>query len=144
MQPPEGPPICTALKVLPSSTPPPISFTICRIVMPIGTSISPPCRTLPDKEKTFVPLLFSVPIAAKAAGPLRRIHGTQAKVSTLLMSVGMSQRPLTAGYGGAEGGMARSPRVSTPTPPSPPPHQPPPPPSPPPPRPTPPPTIVCP
>ena len=35
--------------------------------MPIGTSMSPPWRTLPASEKTFVPLLFSVPIAANSA-----------------------------------------------------------------------------
>ena len=47
-------------------------------VTPIGTSISPPRRTLPARAKTFVPLLFAVPSAAKASAPWRTIHGTRA------------------------------------------------------------------
>ena len=94
MQPPDGPPICTALNFLPSLMPPQTSKTISRIVMPIGTSTRPPRLTLPAMAKTFVPLLFSVPRAAKAAAPLRTIQGTLAKVSTLLMLVGQSHRPL--------------------------------------------------
>ncbi len=44
----------------------------------MGTSISPPRRTLPARAKTLVPLLFSVPSAAKALAPWRKIHGTRA------------------------------------------------------------------
>ena len=64
MQPPDGPPVCTALIVPPSGAPPPISSTISRSVVPIGTSTSPVLRILPARAKTLVPLLFSVPIAA--------------------------------------------------------------------------------
>ena len=67
MQPPDGPPVCTALRRLPSGIPPPISKTISRSVMPIGTSISPVFCTRPASAKTFVPLLFSVPMDAYQA-----------------------------------------------------------------------------
>src|SRR4029077_7272591 len=52
MHPPEGPPVCTALKLRPSGTPPPISKMMSRSVMPIGTSISPVFRTRPARAKT--------------------------------------------------------------------------------------------
>ena len=42
-----------------------------RNVMPIGTSISPVFCTRPASANTFVPLLFSVPIPAYHAPPLR-------------------------------------------------------------------------
>ncbi len=78
MQPPDGPPICTALNARPSRMPPPISSTISPMVMPIGTSISPPRTTLPASAKTFVPLLVARADAANASAPLRMIHGTVA------------------------------------------------------------------
>ena len=58
MQPPDGPPICTALHFLPSGMPPPMSKTIWRSVVPIGTSTRPVRLTLPDRAKTLVPLLL--------------------------------------------------------------------------------------
>ena len=88
MQPPEGPPVCTALNCLPSGMPPPISSTISRSVVPIGTSIRPVLSTLPASAKTLVPLLFSVPMAANQSPPLRMMGGMLANVSTLLISVG--------------------------------------------------------
>ena len=39
MQPPDGPPVWTALNARPSGAPPPISNTISRSVIPIGTSL---------------------------------------------------------------------------------------------------------
>src|SRR5512144_2481391 len=97
MHPPDGPPASTALNLLPPRIPPPISSTISRIVIPIGTSIKPPRFTLPTSEKTFVPFDFAVPRAAKASAPRRKIHGRQARVSTLLIKVGLPQRPDWAG-----------------------------------------------
>src|SRR3974377_502907 len=108
MQPPEGPPVWTALILPPSGAPPPISSTISLKEVPIGTSTSPVLRILPARAKTFVPLLFSVPIAANQSGPLRMMTGMLAKVSTLLMRVGFPQRP-AAGGGGGEGGGGRRP-----------------------------------
>ena len=79
--------------------------------MPMGTSTRPPRRILPAIAKTLVPLLLAVPRRLKACAPLRTIHGTLAKVSTLLMLVGHSQRPLTAGNGGRIRGMPRRPSI---------------------------------
>ncbi len=111
MQPPDGPPIWTALNVRPPLMPPPIPMTRSLMDIPMGTSASPPRATLPASAKTFVPLLFSVPIAAYAAAPFVIIHGTLAYVSTLLLFVGFCQRPFSAGKGGLILGMPRSPSM---------------------------------
>ena len=79
--------------------PPPISWMISRSVIPIGTSIRPVLATRPASANTLVPLLFSVPIAANHSAPLRTMGAILAKVSTLLISVGHSQRPDSAREG---------------------------------------------
>ncbi len=89
MHPPEGPPICTALKRLPSRMPPPMPKMTSRSVSPIGISTRPPRRILPVRANTLVPFEFSVPIAANFAPPFRMIQATLAKVSTLLMLEGL-------------------------------------------------------
>ncbi len=111
MQPPEGPPICTALMARPVDEPPATSSTISRMVMPMGTSASPPRLIFPASANTLVPRLFSVPTDANAAPPLSRIHGTLAYVSTLLMLVGSPQSPFCAGNGGRGRGMPRLPSM---------------------------------
>src|ERR1035438_4529217 len=103
MQPPEGPPVCTALKVCPPGTPPPMTSMISRSLMPIGTSTRPVLAILPVSAKTLVPLLLSEPMLANHLPPLRTMGAILAYVSTLLMSVGLPHRPLTAGYGGQIG-----------------------------------------
>ena len=50
----------------------------------------PPRAILPARANTLVPLLVALPMAANASLPLRTIHGTLAKVSTLLIKVGLS------------------------------------------------------
>src|ERR1035441_9686784 len=100
MHPPDGPPVCTALIFAPSGAPPPISSTICLRGVPIGTSIRPVVAILPASANTVVPLLLPVPMAAYQSAPLRKIGGMFARVSTLLISVGQPQRPLSAGEGG--------------------------------------------
>src|SRR4051794_41550482 len=111
MQPPDGPPVWTALKLRPSGTPPPISKTISRRVIPIGTSIRLVFLTWPVRANTLVPLLFSVPTLANESAPSRMIGTMLASVSTLLISVGQPQRPDSAGYGGGGGGGPRAPPV---------------------------------
>ena len=74
-----------------------MSKMISRSVMPIGTSTSPVLRTLPTREKTFVPLLPSVPMLRNQSTPLLMISGTLAQVSTLLRLDGLSQSPLLRG-----------------------------------------------
>ena len=100
IQPPDGPPVWTALNRRPSARPPPISKTIWRRVRPIGTSISPVLVTAPVRAKTFVPLERSVPIALSQSPPRLITAGILAKVSTLFINVGQPQRPEAAGYGG--------------------------------------------
>src|ERR1035441_79745 len=51
MQPPEGPPVCTALYCLPSGMPPPIWWMISRSVIPMGTSMRPVFSTRPARAK---------------------------------------------------------------------------------------------
>ena len=70
-----------------------MSKTISRRVMPIGTSTRPVLSTRPASAKTLVPLLFSVPMPANQSPPLRMIGATLAKVSTLLISVGLAPEP---------------------------------------------------
>src|ERR1051325_4038672 len=105
MHPPDGPPVCTALIEPPLGAPPPISSTISRIGVPMGTSIRPVLVIFPASAKTFVPLLFSVPMPANHAAPLRTMGGTLAKVSTLLIRVGELYKPLSAGNGGGGRGV---------------------------------------
>ena len=83
--PPDGPPVCTALNSFPSGMPPPMSKTISRKVIPIGTSTRPVFRTRPASAKTLVPLLFSVPICACQSPPLRKIGGTFATDADLVV-----------------------------------------------------------
>src|SRR4030043_440171 len=95
MQPPEGPPVCTALIRFPFCCPPPISKMISFRVMPMGTSTRPVFFTCPTREKIFVPLLFSVPIEENHLLPFSMIRGTLAQVSTLLRFVGFPQSPFS-------------------------------------------------
>ena len=126
-QPPEGPPICTALNFLPSLMPPPISKMIWRRVVPMGTSIRPVLTTLPVRAKAFVPWLRSVPMERYQAEPRRMMRGTLEKVSTLLSTVGRAHRPcstvrgLDPGHspvaldGGGEGGALAADKGAGPT-----------------------------
>ena len=107
MQPPEGPPVWTALKALPFGIPPPMSKTSSPRVVPMGTSTRPVLVTFPERAKTLVPLLVGVPMELNHSHPLRKIWRMLARVSTLLMIVGFCQRPLLAGKGGLGRGCPR-------------------------------------
>ena len=111
MQPPEGPPVCTALNPLPSSTPPPMSSMMVRSRVPMGTSMSPVRLILPARAKVLVPRLLSVPMLLYQAAPFSRMALTAASVSTLLMLVGLPNRPALAGKGGRDRGMPRLPSI---------------------------------
>src|SRR5659263_42303 len=80
-------------------------------VVPIGTSTRPTLLILPARAKTLVPLDVFVPIELNQSAPLFIMAGTQAKVSTLLTLVGLSQRPLCAGKGGLFTGSPRYPSM---------------------------------
>src|SRR5690606_28856770 len=79
--------------------------------IPKGTSIRPVWATSPASAKVFVPLLFSEPILVYHSKPREMIFGTLAYVSTLLMLVGLPQRPLVAGNGGRTRGSPRLPSI---------------------------------
>ncbi len=111
MQPPEGPPVCTALNRLPRGIPPPISKMMVDRGVPIGTSTNPLLAILPVRAKTAVPLLFSVPIPANQSAPRSMIMGMEARLFTLLMLVGFPSRPDWAGNGGRGRGMPRRPSI---------------------------------
>ena len=94
MQPPEGPPICTALHFLPLGMPPPTANTISRMVVPMGTSTRPVRLTMPESANTLVPLLLAVPTAAKASPPISIRAGTQAKRLDVVDDRGHAEQPL--------------------------------------------------
>jgi len=75
----------------------------------MGTSTRPVLTTRPARANTLVPLLVSVPIRAYQSPPLRMIGAMLAKVSTLLIRVGLRHSPETAGYGGRGRGVPRPP-----------------------------------
>jgi hypothetical protein len=66
---------------------------------------------LPERQKSFGPLEPSVPVSAYP-GPLSSTTGsTLTSVSTLLTTVGFSNRPETTGKGGFERGSPRNPSI---------------------------------
>ena len=77
-QPPEGPPICTALKLVPPRMPPPISKITSLRVVPMGTSIRPVFWMVPVRANALVPGLFSGPMERYHSAPLVMIIGTLA------------------------------------------------------------------
>jgi len=77
-QPPNGPPVCTALNGLPLGMPPPTSKMISPSEMPIGTSIRPVLLILPVSAKMAVPGDFSGPMLLNQAAPCSRIWGAMA------------------------------------------------------------------
>src|SRR4030043_234430 len=110
-QPPEGPPVWTALNFLPSWTPPPMSKTTSRRMVPIGTSIKPLLAILPVRANTAGPLLPSVPIPLNQSAPLLIIRGTVAYVLTLFREVGFSQSPEATDRGGLTRGIPLLPSI---------------------------------
>ncbi len=77
--------------------------------MPMGTSIRPPRRILPARAKTLVPLLFSVPKAAKARGAVAEDPGNEGERFDVVDQRGLVPEPHSAGYGGRRRGMPRRP-----------------------------------
>jgi len=80
-------------------------------VTPNSYSYRPGRSTQPDRQNSRVPVEPSVPIRAKAGPPIRRISGTHSSVSTLLIAVGLLNRPTCAGNGGLLRGSARLPSM---------------------------------
>ena len=113
--PPDGPPICAALKAalltVPSSlvVPPATSSITWRRVVPMGTSTSPVLAICPVTAKVLVPGLPNVPILRNSSAPISITLATVAKVSTLLITVGLPNNPLWLGKGGLILGIPRLP-----------------------------------
>src|SRR5215216_6380697 len=89
---PAAPPNNTACKFLLPATPPAISSS-SRNVPPNGTSYNPGLATSPETQNSLGPVDFSVPILRYSSDPLARIKGTLQRVSTLLMTVGLPNKP---------------------------------------------------
>src|ERR1039458_250962 len=94
--PPDGPPGCTALNFFPLGMPPPSPKIISRSVVPYGNSATPVLLIFPARQKTFVPLVFSVPMEANHFAPLSMIGRIVAHVSTLLIFVGLRSEKHTS------------------------------------------------
>lgn len=80
--------------------PPPILYMISPRIVPMGTSIIPALTISPARANTFVPALFSVPNPLYHCEPFRIMGAAFARVSTLLMMVGLSNKPFSKGNGG--------------------------------------------
>ena len=89
-----------ALNFLPPMIPPPILYMMSPRTVPMGTSIMPALTISPARANTFVPALFLVPNPRYHPDPFRIIGAAFARVSTLLMMVGLSNNPFSNGNGG--------------------------------------------
>ncbi len=77
--------------------------------MPKAVSTMPPRAMFPPSWKTWVPRERPTPSPAKASAPAAMIIGTEPRVSTLLTTVGLPNRPSRAGIGGLARTMPRLP-----------------------------------
>ena len=84
----DEPPGITPLRVLPFRKPP-ANFNKSLKGVPIGISKLAGFLTLPVTEKHLVPPEFTTPRSANHWPPRERISGTDAKLSVLLMVVGL-------------------------------------------------------
>ena len=107
MQPPDGPPVCTALKGLSSSTPPPMSKIICRKRDAQRhfdqAGAASPCR---PGRRSWCPCSSRCRTGRTSRRRAAGSSATQARVSTLLMIVGLPHRPGDGGERRAGAGHA--------------------------------------
>src|SRR5204862_2598218 len=104
---PDGPRTTAAAMARPLGAPPPSVSMSVRSVQPASSSTTPGRRSCPESPNTLVP--YPPPSPANHAPPCSTIDGTAHRVSTLLITVGLPQRPASAGNGGRVGGIARRP-----------------------------------
>ena len=112
MQPPDGPPICTALYCLAAGDAAADVEDDLAQRRAHRDLDQAGARTLPERAKTLVPLLRRGAAPRNHVAPVATMTGTLASVSTLLMTVGLPNRPRdrrdTAGRGR---GMPRRPSM---------------------------------
>ena len=96
MQPPDGPPVCDGLEACRRRDAAADSRR-SRTGVPIGTSMSPVIAILPASGEDLRPLDFSRADAENQSPPRVMMGGMLAKVSTLLISVGLPHRPFSGG-----------------------------------------------
>ena len=112
MQPPEGPPICAALKLLAAGHAAADVVDDLAQRLPMGTSTRPVLLIVPARAKTLVPLLFAVPMRGE---PLRAVHDDRRDVGVGLHVVDEGRLApealLTAGKGGRGRGSPRLPSM---------------------------------
>ena len=108
MQPPEGPPVCTALTCWPSHAAAAdvvderLERRAQRHLDQAG--VRAPCR---PARRPWCRRSWLLPVSVNHAGPLVTIGAMLYQVSTLLMLVGLPHRPFCAGNGGRGRGAAR-------------------------------------
>ncbi len=68
-------------------------------------------RTAPETQNSLEPVERPPPIEAKAGPPMASTSSTLYSVSTLLITVGLPNRPLTDGNGGLLRGSPRKPSM---------------------------------
>src|SRR3954454_15790609 len=89
----------------------PASSRSDRSVAPNGSSYSPGRSTLPETQKSRVPVDDSVPMPVNASPPSATTSSTLKSVSTLLTAVGRPNNPTSTGNGGLLRGSPRYPSI---------------------------------
>src|ERR1700678_2752578 len=112
-KPDEGPEGAKPFSFLPFGTPPAYLKITSETGRPMGISYTPGRTTSPLTPMNFRPAAPPCPCALYQSTPRSRIGGTFAKVSTLLMTVGLFQRPSCTGKGGLLRGSARLPSMAS-------------------------------
>src|SRR5271156_5202055 len=111
--PEDGPDGANPFSVFPSAMPPPYLKISSDTGVPIGTSYTPGCTTSPLTPMNFSPAVPFRPCDLYQSTPRKRMGGTLAKVSTLLITVGLFHRPCCTGNGGLLRGSARLPSIAS-------------------------------
>src|SRR5271156_1753263 len=111
--PEDGPEGANPFSFFPPAIPPPYLKISSDTGVPIGTSYTPGCTTSPLTPINFSPAVPFRPCDLYQSTPRKRMGGTLAKVSTLLITVGLFHRPCCTGNGGLLRGSARLPSIAS-------------------------------
>src|SRR5271155_1835348 len=111
--PEDGPEGANPFSFFPSAMPPACLKISSDTGVPIGTSYTPGCTTSPLTPINFSPAEPFTPCDLYQSTPRKRMGGTFANVSTLLMTVGLFHNPCCTGNGGLLRGSARLPSIAS-------------------------------